>query len=187
MKFIFSPAKRWLLLAAMIMATLLTAHAANPITGTIDFGGSATFDTTSLATATRVSLWNTSFVLQSTGDFASIAPGTSVTMASPWIFNPSTPTTALWSVGGFQFDLNASVIIQQTANFLNIRGTGFISGNGFASTPGEWSFTASSANGSNQTSFGFQTDTAAVPEPGSIALLGVGALGLALIARRKRN
>ncbi|HEV2966366.1 MAG TPA: hypothetical protein VGW97_05570, partial [Chthoniobacterales bacterium] len=38
-----------------------------PITGSMDFGGVVTYDTTSLATATRVNLWNSSFVLQSSG------------------------------------------------------------------------------------------------------------------------
>ena len=40
------------------------------IHGTIDFGGVVTFDTTSLATATRVNLWNSSIVLQDSGDFS---------------------------------------------------------------------------------------------------------------------
>ncbi|GEM_PF-691855 len=191
-----------LLLAVMALglATVLSAAPAygdifspdaptapSPIVGTIDFGGTVTFDTTSLLTATRVNLWNTSFVLQSTGDFSSVAPGTNVTMATPWIFNPSTPTNALWSVGGFTFDLNASVIVQQTANFLNITGTGTISGNGFAPTPGRWSFTASDSDGSNRTSFGFQTDSAAVPEPTSMTLLGLGAITAAVLLRRNRN
>jgi hypothetical protein len=188
MNYIPHVAKRRLncvLMSAIAMFIAVSAHAAL-IQGSIDFGGSVTFDSTSLATATRVNLWNTSFVLQSDGDFSSIAPGTNVTMATPWIFNPSTATPSLWSVGGFTFDLNASVIVQQTANFLNITGTGTISGNGFDPTPGQWSFTASSANGSPHASFGFQSDTAAIPEPASVALFGIGALGLAVIARRKR-
>jgi hypothetical protein len=184
---------RKLFMSILAVGTLLTVAPAfadttvAPITGTIDFGGTVTFDTTSLATATRVNIWNTSFVLQSSGDFSSIAPGTNVTMAAPWIFNPSTPTNSLWSVGGFTFDLNASVIVQQTSNFLNVTGTGVISGNGFSPTPGTWSFTASDSNGSNRTTFGFQTDSAAVPEPTSMTLLGMGAITVAFLLRRNRN
>src|SRR4051812_48073830 len=188
------PAMMWVAAAMMTAApasgavtTPDAATAPAPIVGTIDFGGTVTFDTTSLATATRVNLWNTSFVLQSTGDFSSISPGTNVTMATPWIFNPSTVTSSLWSVGGFTFDLNASVIVQQTSNFLNITGTGTISGNGFAPTPGTWSFTASNANGSDRTTFGFQTDSAAVPEPTSVTLLGLSAIAAAFLLRRPRG
>lgn len=173
-----------ILTATVLGCGLLSQRAdAAPIAGSIDFGGVATFDTTSLATATRVDLWNSSFVLQSSGDFSSISAGTAVTMAAPWIFNPSTFTDNLWSVGGFTFDLDASVIVQQTSTFLNITGTGTISGNAFDPTPGTWSFTSSNSNGSNNATFGFQAQSAAVPEAGSVALLGIGAAGL-FIGRR---
>jgi PEP-CTERM motif len=158
---------------------------AAPITGSIDFGGVVTFDSTSLANATRVSLWNSSFVLQDSGDFSSIAPGTNVTMASPWIFSPSTSTPSLWSVGGFKFDLSSCVIVSQTSTFLNITGIGMISATGFDPTPGTWSFTASDSSGQPQATFGFQTQTAAVPEPGTLTLLAIGAGGL-ISARRRR-
>lgn len=172
--------------AAILVAGLLgflgQQASAAPITGTIDFGGVVTFDTTSLATATRVNLWNSSFVLQDSGDFSSVAPGTAATMAAPWIFSPSTATPNLWSVGGFKFDLSSSVIVSQSATFLNVTGTGTLSGNGFTPTPGTWSFTSSSSNGSNQATFGFQSQSAAVPEASTMALLGIGAVGL--IGRR---
>jgi hypothetical protein len=187
----FSYSTKRLVLSALILAAAAlvapVATAAAPIQGTIDFGGSVTFDTMSLATATRVTTWNSSFVLQSNGDFSSISPGTNVSMAPTWIFNPSTVTNSLWNVGGFTFDLNASIIVQQTSNFLNITGTGTISGNGFAPTPGQWSFTASNSNGTDRASFGFQTDTATVPEPASITFLGIGAFTLAFVARRHRK
>lgn len=62
---------------------------------------------------------------------------------------------------------------------------GTLSGNGFDATPGTWSFTSSNANGTPQSTFGFQTQTAAVPEPGTLALLAVGAVGLASSPRRR--
>jgi hypothetical protein len=157
-----------------------------PVQGSIDFGGVVTFDTTSLTTAARVNIWNSSFVLQDSGDFATfVSPGATAAMAAPWIFSPSTATPSLWSVGGFKFDLSNSVVVSRSANFLNVTGTGTISGNGFIPTPGTWSFTSSDSNGSNQSTFGFQAQTTAVPEPSVVALLSLGALGL--IGRRLRR
>ena len=167
--------------ATLLLGCELFAHSAQavPITGSIDFGGVVTFDTTSLLTASRVNLWNSSFVLQDSGDFATfVSPGASATMAAPWIFKPSTATPSLWSVGGFKFDLASSVVVTQTTTFLNITGTGTLSGNGFTPTPGTWSFTSSSSNGSNQTTFGFQAQSTPVPEADTIMLIGLGALGL---------
>jgi PEP-CTERM motif len=169
----------------LALACFAPALKAAPITGSIDFAGVVTFDTMSLATATRVNTWNSSFVLQDSGDFSSIAAGTNVTMAAPWIFNPSTNTPSLWSVGGFKFDLASSVIVSQSATFLNITGFGTISGNGFDPTPGTFSFTASDSNGQNQTTFGFQAQSTAVPEPSTVALLGAGISSL--VASRKRR
>jgi hypothetical protein len=162
-------------------------RAAGPITGSIDFGGVVTFDSTSLANATRINIWNSSFVLQDSGDFSSIAPGTNVTMAAPWIFNPSTSTPSLWSVGGFTFDLTSCVIVSQSATFLNITGVGTIRAAGFDPTPGTWSFTASDASGQPQATFGFQTQTAAVPEPSTILLVFIGFGGLLCIGARRRK
>jgi PEP-CTERM motif len=181
-----------IMLAAGGFAPSLSAA---PVTGSIDFGGTVTFDTNSLATATRVNTWNSSFVLQDSGSFSSISAGTNVTMAPSWIFNSGTPsvpqpgpaTPNLWQVGGFNFDLSSSIVISQSANFLNVTGTGTISGNGFTATPGNWSFTSSDSNGAPETTFGFQTQTTAVPEPSTLALLAIGAGGLVSSRKRRDN
>jgi hypothetical protein len=173
---------------------------AAPIQGTIDFGGVVTFDTMSLATANRVIQWQPfqggtagfSMVLQSSGDFSSISAGTQAAMATPWIFNPSTNTPSLWSVGGFTFNLASSTITRQNATDLDITGVGTITStnSNFSATPGTWSFTSSDANGQNQATFSFQAHSAAVPEPNSVALLAIGTIAAAaskgLVRRLKR-
>ena len=168
------------------------------IQGDIDLGGVVTYNTTSLATATEVDMWqplqngpsNFSRVLQRSGDFANpiynINVGNSAAMAAPWIFNSGSPavpaagppTNALWSIGGFTFNLTSSMVDSQDATFLDVTGVGTISGNGFDPTPGTWSFTSTQSDGSSNPNFSFQANSAAVPEASSLALFGIGVLGL---------
>jgi len=164
---------------------------ATPINGDIQFAGETRFDTNSLATAHRVVTWfdvfhNAGFssVTSGTGDFAGIFPGTQATMAQPWIFNPSTPTPGLWSVGGFSFDLLTSTIVTQNASTLVIEGTGIVSGNGFDPTSMDWSFTTQSAGGRTRTTFSFSANGASVPDGGTTVMLLGAALGALGMARR---
>jgi hypothetical protein len=175
---------------------------ASQIHGNISFAGAVQFDTNSLDTATTVMTWFdsngnpgfSSVQLGATGDFSGIPAGTQAAMAQPWIFNPSTPTPGLWSVGGFMFDLLTSTVVTQTADFLNITGTGIISGNGFDDTAGTWAFTAqSSGHGGLATIFSFSADSAAVPVPdggSAVALLGMalaGVEGARRLIRARKN
>ena len=161
-----------------------------PVTGDITFGGVVTLDSTSLAAATQVSTWNTSFVTSSSGSFSGIAFGTAVTMTAPWTFN-SGSHPALWSVGGFTFDLTSSAIVSQSSTFLNVLGTGTVSGNGFTPTSATWSFSISNPLGQPQMTFGFTSDTtstaAATPDGGmTVALLGIAFVGLEGLRRKLR-
>jgi hypothetical protein len=165
------------------------------VQGNINFAGSVRYDTQSLATATRVNTWfdvfhNAGFsnvTGGATGDFAVIAPGTQAAMAQPWIFNPSTATPGLWSVGGFTFDLSSSTIENQTATDLTISGIGIVSGNGFDPTPMNWMFTSQNAGGRNMQEFSFSANSNSVPDGGSaLALLGIALTGIEAL-RRKLN
>lgn len=159
---------------------------ATPITGDITFGGVVEFDSHNLSLAKQVSTWNLAIVTSDSGDFSSIPVLSSVTIA-PWIFNPSTPTIPLWSVGGFSFDLMSSTIVTQTNFFLNVTGVGTLSGPGFDPTPGTWSFTVSNAKGETRDAFGFQSDTASglVPDGGTTAaLLGLALAGIEVLRRK---
>jgi hypothetical protein len=170
---------------------------ARPIQGTIDFNGVVTFDTMSLATATKVMQWNSSFVTQDSGDFAGIAQFTNATMAPSWTFNLGTPampmpgpaTPALWSVGGFTFDLTSSLVASQSATFLNVTGVGTISSTNpnLNQTPGTWSFTSSNANGQDKNTFSFQAESSAVPEASSVSLTAIGGVGLLLSRLLRRQ
>jgi hypothetical protein len=183
-----------LIAACLVTSVLSTQEAqATKINGTIDFAGSVRFDSSALQNTHRVVIWRDVFgnngfsnVAAVTGDFSSIALGTQATMATPWIFNPSTPTPGLWSVGGFTFDLLSATVVTQTATFLNVVGTGFVSGNGFESTSATWAFTVQNAGGNHQFfSFSANLATQGVPDGGSaVALLGI-SLGIVEFIRRK--
>jgi hypothetical protein len=184
------------LIAAVALAVgLVTAAQATPITGMIQFAGSVAFDTTSLATATRVNTWfdvfgNAGFsnvTAGNTGSFAVITPGTQAAMATPYVFNPSTPTPGLFSVDGFTFDLLSSAVTKQTATELTISGSGTVSGNGFTPTGMNWLFTTQDVTGHGAAQFSFSANgaSAGVPDSGAaVSLLGIGLIGLEL-ARRK--
>ncbi len=173
--------KTFLAIAAACTLGFAGAQAAQ-ITGLLNISGTATFDSSSLGTATTVTAFNSVTVGGgNTGSFSGIAQGTSVAMASPYIFSPSTGTPALWSVGGFTFDLQTSTVTLQNNHFLAISGTGTIFGAGFDNTPGVWAFTSQNASGKPHTTFTFSANTeAAVPDGGmTMTLLGAGLLGLA--------
>jgi hypothetical protein len=173
-----------------------TRHPLPPVTlgssieGNINFAGAVHLDNNNLAKATTVVTWfdvfnnpgKTSVVPGATGAFSGIAPGTSATMAQPWIFNPSTPTTALWSVGGFTFDLLSASIVSQSATFLNVLGTGIISGNGFNPTSATWGFTVNDSNGRSHMMFSFAANNnSSVPDGGmTVTLLGVALCALGI-------
>jgi hypothetical protein len=86
----------------------------------------------------------------------------------------------LWQIGGFTFDLSSSMVVSQPTDgtFLDVSGVGTMSGNGFDPTPGTWSFNSTQADGSSNPTFSFQANSAAVPEASSVALFGIGVLGL---------
>jgi hypothetical protein len=159
--------KRTLFAAAALLGAGVTLYGAYglmasqpqaaPITGSIAIKGGAHLDSTSVNTATKVTSWLNGAgakptVVSRSGDFASVSVGTSVTMTAPWNFN-SGALPALWSVGGFMFNLTASTITQQGNGFLAVSGTGTITGNGFDSTPGSWRFSTQNPPANNVFSF----------------------------------
>jgi hypothetical protein len=198
MKVNIIPTKKLATLCAAMLAFSYTAsatpHPLPPVTnltsgaisGSIQFGGSAQFDTNSLMTATTVMGWiNTHVEAGNTGEFAGIPMNTSATFTAPWVFNLSTPRPGLWSVAGFTFDLLSSTIVTQNAANLTIEGSGIVSGNNFDPTAMDWSFTTQSAGGRTRTSFSFSANGNAVPDGGSaVALLGIAFIGVEVLRRK---
>ena len=138
-----------LIAAGFALTALSTQEAqAAKINGRIDFAGSVMFDASALQNVTQVMEWRDIFgnagfsnVAAFNGSFIGfVALGDQATMATPWTFLPPGGQPALWSVGGFTFDLTSATVVTQTAEFLNITGVGTISGNGFEDTMARWAF-----------------------------------------------
>jgi hypothetical protein len=177
------------LLGALAAALALagTSQAAS-ITGSLDFAGGATLNTSNLGTATQVIANGFTNVKVQNVTAGSVLDSTinvndTVTMtSSAWNF-ASGALAGLWSVGGFTFDLISSSISVQNGVFLNVSGTGTITGNGYEATNGSWYFTSQGTSDNPQ--FSFSATSAGVPDGGTTAgLLGLALMGLALARRR---
>jgi VPDSG-CTERM motif len=166
-----------------LLAALALTSAANAayIDGKIDFGFLATLDAPNLSTATQVSNWDFVIATLVSGDFSAYVPQFSspTTFTDPWSF-ASGPVTPLWQIGGFTFDLTSSSVVTQNSTFLNVVGSGFVSGNSFDVTPGTWSFTITNEGGGVGNAFSFVSSTStSVPDGGTtFVLLGLSLLGL---------
>ena len=195
--------------AVLLVCLSQPAAQAIPISGDITFGGTAFLNTVSAGTATAVNSWagfgglGSPFVIDADGSFASVAPLTPVSIASSWSFN-SGPVQGFWIVGGFTFDLTSSVIDSQTAatmfgpapalkplnGSVTVLGSGIISGNGFDSTYGTWTFTTQDpGTGTPNTRFSFSAASGAsgIPVPegsSSLALLGLALCGVETLRRK---
>jgi VPDSG-CTERM motif len=191
------------LAAGLVTTSLSTQEAqAAQIHGRLDLAGSVMFDSSALQNVNQVNQWrdingNIGFsnVAAFNGSYVGhVVLGQQVTMSGgnsfpAWVFNPSTPTPALWSVGGFTFDLTSATIVTQNAMFLNVSGVGTVSGNGFDVTNARWAFTVQNAGGGTGDFFSFSANTASVvPDGGSaVALLGISLVAIEFVRRKLRS
>lgn len=175
-------------LAAFAFASGGVASAAT-IDGALTIAGGATLDAESTNDATGVTSWVDPTVFSRDGSFASfVTAGEEVTMIDTWLFDSPMGAAGFWTVGGFTFDLTSSFVSLQSDGDLIVKGTGWISGNGFEATAGTWNFTSQnpSANGVFSFSAGTAAQATSVPDGGTtVALIGSVLLGLGAVARRR--
>ena len=184
-------------LVATIAIGAIAASSANAvpismIQGDINIDGNGTLNGTGINDATQLTSVTAFIGNGSTGDYAGIAPNTSVTFKDlNWTTAGYTGALAiddLWSFTysgvTYSFDLATITTNQVVGGTLVIAGTGTAQATGFTDNPGA-SFSLSSS--SSGTSIAFTTTTS-VPDSGhTAALLGLGMLGLAGLAKRLRK
>jgi PEP-CTERM motif len=122
-----------------------------------------------------------------TGVMSNIAAGTLPTTGNGGAVAYSNPNWMVLSIGGVTFALT-SITGYEHSNMLNsvgFAGTGIMSATGWDATPGTYSFSAQQA-GQTFSFSSSQVSAGQVPVPASVALLGLGLLGLGAARRSKK-
>jgi VPDSG-CTERM motif len=189
------PTNKLAMLCASLCAVMLTCGVfvphvqAVPITGQISFSGRVALNNNNPLLATAVNTWRDSVNLHigfcnAFGVDGSFTGITGLAAMSPWTFGVVVggARPALWSIGGFTFDLSSSTVIMRNPTDLVVTGIGVIHGGpGFDDTEGTWDFHLSNAGGRFHADFSFDSSADSVPDGGAtVMLLGaaLGALGM---------
>jgi hypothetical protein len=179
----------------LALVLIVTSAKAVPVTGSISFYGTPTFNDPSLENATEITGFSSAYVAagQQTGDYALLPDLLPVTF-SPFTFSPPDGTVSpLWTFehNGLTYSAWTTSMISSfnaELNIWNFGGSGFLRISGFDDTAAEWNFSAGQAGDS--IFFGSATasvDTWLVPDSGgTMLMLFLGLAGMLFVDRTRR-
>jgi len=124
------------LIGALVAGTVMLAGVSSqaiPVQGMIAFTGNAT------VSSSGVTSWLDTEVAGVIGFGGLVSTGDSVSMSAPWNFS-SGQLNSLWAINNFDFNLITSSVVFQGFGAVLVNGIGTISGNGFDTTYGTWTF-----------------------------------------------
>lgn len=202
MKIVLNNKISWAIAGVIAAMSMTPAVQAEYINGTISMQGLANLadangNPASISSATEVQ-FVPGFVQVGAdgGDFGNVPLYSTVTMSTPWIFNPSTPLASLWSVtdtSGYTFTFDvASDSFTQSSDSLNIIGVGTISSSNpdYDPTTFDWSIYFEDPPSGGPVEFNFsayttQTEAQTVPDGGlTVAFLGLAFAGVECLRRK---
>jgi len=170
-----------LLLTCVISLAAFSAYAVT-VNGSLTVGGVYVYDNT-IPTDTTITLtdaWATGATGNVAGTVTGSPAGTGGVTANLDNFSA---VNGFFVVEGWTLDLTSLVVNDPGTMFLDLSGTGVLTGNGLEATSAIWTFSAESS-----TSYSMTVTAAgipAVPVPAAIWLFGSGLISLVTVARRK--